>query len=111
LDKLIPEALPLLEAPPVVRSVHLNMLLRGVTFICSSSANALPLSVFLGQGRVKTHMKLCVEIFETDSPVERGVWSNSAAKVGPSAGVRCDLPRSRPHFSHITANCITQTCR
>jgi len=31
-DKHIPEALPLLEAPPAVRSVHLYKLLCGVTF-------------------------------------------------------------------------------
>ena len=88
MDKLIPEALPLLEKPPVVRLVHLYKLLRGVTFACSLSSNALTFRVFLGQERVKTPMKTCVEIFETDAPVERGVWSTSAAKLGRSAGVR-----------------------
>jgi hypothetical protein len=39
LDKLIPEALPLLEALPVVRLVHLYKLLGGVTFDRSSSSN------------------------------------------------------------------------
>jgi hypothetical protein len=33
-----------------------------------------------------------------DTPVECGVAATSAAKVGPSAGVRCDLPRNRPPF-------------
>ena len=50
LDKLIAETLPLLEAPPVVCLVHLQKLLCGVTFDCSSSSNASPLIVLLRQG-------------------------------------------------------------
>jgi len=56
LDKLIPEALPLLEAPPAVRLVHLYKLLCGGTFGHSSSSNALPLTVCLRQETVKTGM-------------------------------------------------------
>jgi hypothetical protein len=46
-DKFIPEALPLLEAPPVARLVHLYKLLHGVSFARSSSSKVLPLIVSL----------------------------------------------------------------
>jgi len=56
MDKFITEALPLLEAPPAVRSVHLYKLLCGVNFDRSSSSNALPLRVCLGQETGKNVM-------------------------------------------------------
>ena len=98
LDNLIPEALPLLEAPPAVRSVHLYKLLRGVTFDRSSSPNALPLTVCLRQETGKTGMEQCAGSFVGDAPAECGVGATSATQVGPSSGVRCDLPRDRPAF-------------
>jgi hypothetical protein len=96
LDKLIPE--DFLEAPPVVRLVHLYKLLCGVTFDRSSSSNALPLRVCLRQETVKTSIVPCEGIFVADTPVECGVRPTSAAQVGPSAGVGCDLPRNIPPF-------------
>ena len=98
LDKLIPETLPLLEAPPAVRLVHLYMLLCGGTFDRSSSSNALPLTVCLRQETVKIGMQQCEGSFVADEPDECAVWQTSAVQVGPSAGVRCDLPSLRPAF-------------
>ena len=59
LDKFITEALSLLEAPPVVRLVHLYKLLCGVTFDRSSYSNALLLRVCLRQEIGKTRMEQC----------------------------------------------------
>jgi len=98
LDNLIPEALPLPEAPPAVRLVHLYKLLCGGTFDRSSSSKALPLTVCLRQETVKTGMEQCEGNFVADAPAECAVRPTSAVQVGPSAGVRCDLPRDRPPF-------------
>jgi hypothetical protein len=98
LDKLIPEAIPLLVAPPAVRLVHLHKLLCGGTFDRSSSSNALPLTMCLRQETVKTCMQQCEGSFVADAPAECAVRPTSAVHVGPSAGVRCDLPRNRPPF-------------
>jgi hypothetical protein len=97
-DKLIPEALQLLEAPSVVRLVHLYKLLCGVTFDSSSSSNALTLRVFLRQETGKTRIEPCEGCFVTETAVECGLPATSAAKLGPSSGVRCNLPRNRPAF-------------
>jgi len=88
LDKLIPEALPLLEAPPAVRSVRLCKLLCGVTFDRSSFSNALPVRVCLRQETGKTRMERCEGSFVVDAPVERGVRATLSAQVVASAGVR-----------------------
>ena len=98
LDKLIPEALPLPEATPVVRFVHLYKLLCGGTFDRSSSSNALPLTVCLRQETVKTGMQQREGSFVADAPAECAVRPTSAVQVGPSSEVRCDLPRNRPPF-------------
>jgi len=97
LDKLIPEALPLLEAPPVVRLVHLYKLLCGVNFDRSSSSNALPLRVCLRQETEKKNWHGAVS-FVADTSVDYGVSPTSAENFGPSAVVRYDLPRKRPPF-------------
>jgi hypothetical protein len=52
----------------------------------------------LKAGYSKKSMVQCGGSFVVDTPVECGVAATSAAKVGPSAGVRCDLPRNRPPF-------------
>ena len=98
MDKLIPEAFPLLEVPPAVHLVHLYKLLCGGTFDRSSSSNALPLTVCLRQGTVKTGMQQCEGSFVADAPAECALRTVSAVQVGPSAGVRCDLPCNRPPF-------------
>ena len=111
LDKLIPEALPLLEAPPAVRLVHLYKLLCGGTFDRSSSSNALPLTVCLRQETVKTGMQHCEGSFVVDAPAECAVRPTSAVQVELSAVVLCDLPRNRPpflghygelHYAHVS---------
>jgi hypothetical protein len=33
-----------------------------------------------------------------EATVEYGAWPTSAARVGPSSRMRCDLPRNRPTF-------------
>ena len=96
MDKLIPEALPLLEAPPVVRLVHLYKLLCSVNFDRSSSSKDLPLRAYLRHETGKTRIESCEESFVTDEPAECGVRPTSAAKFGQSAGVRFDFPRNRP---------------
>jgi len=73
LDKLITEVLPLLEAPPAVRLVHLYKLLCGVTFDGSSSTNALPVSACLWQKTGKTIMELCEGRFLGEATVDYGV--------------------------------------
>jgi hypothetical protein len=97
LDNLIAEALPLPEAPPAVRSVHLYKLLCGGT-LDRSSSNDLPIRAFLREETGKTSMERCEGSFVTVAPAECGVWSTSAAQVAPSEGVRIDLPRIRPPF-------------
>jgi hypothetical protein len=97
LDKLSPEAFPLLEAPPGVRLVHLYKLC-GVTFGRSSSSNALPLRLCLRQETVKTGMEQSEGSFVADSPAECGVRPTSTAQVGPNAGMLSDLRRNRPPF-------------
>jgi hypothetical protein len=102
LDKLIPATLPLLEAPPLVRLVHLYKLLCGVTFDRSSS-NALLLRVCLRQETVKTRIQPCEGSFVADAPAECGGRPKPTAQFGPSAGVRCDLPRNRlPFVGHYS---------
>jgi hypothetical protein len=59
LDKLIPVALPLLEAPPVVCLVHLYKLLCGITLIVPTSSNALSPKGFLKQESKKSHGVVC----------------------------------------------------
>jgi len=59
LDKLIPEAFPLLVAPPVVCLVHLQKLLCGVILYRSSPSNALPIRVFLGQETGQNRIEPC----------------------------------------------------
>ena len=73
MDKLIPEALPLLEAPLVVRLVHLYKLLCGVTFDRSLSSQALALRMCLRQETGKTRMEECEKSFVADALVEYGV--------------------------------------
>jgi hypothetical protein len=97
LDKLIAEALPLPEAPPAVRSVHLYKLLCDGT-LDRSSSNALPIRAFLMEETGKTSKERCEGSIVTDASAECGVRSTSAAKVAPSAGVRIDLSRNRPTF-------------
>ena len=99
LDKLIPEALPLPEAPPAVRLVHLYKLLCGGTFDRSSPSNALPLTVCLRQETVKTGIEQCEGSFVADAPAECAVWPTSAVQVGPSAEVRCDLKTQQTAIS------------
>ena len=98
MDKLISVALPLLGARPAVRLVHLYKLLCGGTFDRSSSSNALPLTLCLRQETVKTGMQQCEGSFVADAPAECAVRPTSSAQVGPSAVVRCDLPRCKPQF-------------
>jgi hypothetical protein len=97
LDKLIAEALPLPEAPTAVRSVHLYKLLCGGT-LDRSYSNALPNRAFLRQETGKTSMERCEGGFVPEAPAECGVRPTSATQIGPSAGVRCDLPRNRQSF-------------
>jgi len=73
LDKLISEVLPLPEAPPVVRSVHLYKLLCGVIFDHSSSSNTLPLRECLWQKTGKTIMEQFEGSFLGDATVDYGV--------------------------------------
>jgi len=46
------------------------------------------------QETVKTSMEQCDRRFVADAPVECGVRPTSAAQIGPSSGLRCDLPRN-----------------
>jgi hypothetical protein len=85
LDKLIAEALPLLEAPPAVRSVHLYKLLCGGTSDRFSSSNDFPIRAFLRQETGKTNIEKCDGRFVTDPPAECGVRPTSAAQFGPNA--------------------------
>jgi hypothetical protein len=78
--------------------VHLYKLLCGGTFDRSSSSNALPLTVCLRQETVKTGMQQCEGSFVADAPAKCAVRQTLAVQVGPSGGVRCDLPRNRPAF-------------
>jgi len=98
LDKLIPEELPLLEAPPVVRLVHLYNLLCGVTFDRSPTSNVLPLRVCLRQETGTIGIEQSERTFVADAPAEFGVRPTSAAQVRPSAGMCCDLPCNRTPF-------------
>ena len=86
LVKLIPEALPLLEATPVVRSVRLYKLLCGVSFGRSSFSNALPLTVSLRQEKGKTRTEHCEGRFVADAPVDYDVCPTSAAQVHQANG-------------------------
>jgi len=43
-------------------------------------------------------MEQCEGSFVADAPAECAVRPTSAAQVGPSAEVRCDLPRNRTRF-------------
>jgi hypothetical protein len=43
-------------------------------------------------------MQQCEGSFVADAPAKCAVRSTSAAQIGPSGGVRCDLPRNRPPF-------------
>jgi hypothetical protein len=97
LDKLIAEALPLLEAPPAVRLVHLCKLLCG-GILDRSYSNALPIRAFLRQETGKTSMERFEGSFVADAPPECGVRPISAAQVGPSEAVSIDLSRNRPTF-------------
>jgi hypothetical protein len=107
-DKLIPEELPLLEAPPVVRLVHLYKLLCGGTFDRSSSSNVLPLRVCLRQKTGKTRIEPCEGSFVADAPAECGVGPTSAAQVGQCTGAIVICHEKDRHFLVIMANCITQ---
>ena len=71
LDKLIPEAFPLLVPPPVVRLVHLQKLLCGVILYRSSPSNALPISVLRAGNRTKSHRAV------------RGVHKGAGSQFGP----------------------------
>ena len=54
--------------------------------------------MYLRQETVKTHVESCEGSFVAVEPVEHDDRPTSAAQVGPSAGVSCDLPRNRPAF-------------
>jgi hypothetical protein len=97
LDKLIAEALPLPEAAPAVRSVHLYKLLCGGT-LGRSYSNDLIFRAFLREDTGKTSKEQCEGSFVTDAPAECGVRSTSDAQFGSNKAVRCDLPRNRPAF-------------
>ena len=109
LDKLITDALPLLEAPTAVRSVHLYKLQCGVTFDRSSSSNDLPVSACLWQKTGKTIMEQCEGSFfgwsncwlrcGPTSPAERGSLGRSDLKTRDNA-ISCQLWRntSRRHL-------------
>jgi len=98
-DKLITEALPLLEALPAVRSVHLYKLLCGVTFDRSSSSNAFPLRVCLRKETEKTLMELCEGSCVVYAPVGCGVRRTSAAQVRAMDECDCDLPQKQTAIS------------
>ena len=98
MDKLIPDALPLFEAPPVVRLVHLYKLLCAISFDRFSSSNALPLRAFLKQETGKPSMEPCEGSFVADATTECGVQPISPSKFGPSARMRFDLQLNRPPF-------------
>jgi len=97
-NKLIAEAFSLLEAPPVVRLIHLQKLPCGVTFDHYSCSNALNLRVFLSQETWKSPHTAVSWSFVADAPVECVVLRTSAANVQPSARVRCHLPRNTSPF-------------
>ena len=109
LDKLIPEALPRLEAPPVVWLVHLYKLLCGVTFDRSSSSNVSPHREFLRQETVKTGTEQCEWSFMADQPSEFGVRPTSAAALGQVQGCTWICNATDRHFLVIAAKCIMQT--
>jgi len=101
LDKLIAEALPLLEAPTVVRSVYLYKLLCGVNIDCSWSPNAPPLRACLRQETRKTLKELCEGSFVVYAPVRSVVRMPWAAQITEMDGCNCDLPPNRqPFLSH-----------
>jgi hypothetical protein len=84
LDKPIPEAVQLLEAPPVVCLCICVSCCVALLLIVPTSSNYLSLRVFLRQETIKTPMLQCVGSFVADVPVDCGVW--------PSARMCCDLP-------------------
>ena len=67
-DKPIPEALPLPEAPPAVRLVHLYKLLCGGSADCASPANGLPVRGILMQEKGKTRLEPGGGRFVVDAP-------------------------------------------
>ena len=85
MDKLIPEALPLPEAPPAVRSVHLYQLLCAVTVDRSSPPNALPLTVCLRQETGTTRIEPREDSFVVYAPEKHGVRATLAAEIEPRA--------------------------
>jgi hypothetical protein len=99
LDKLITEAIPLLEEPPVVCLVHLYKLLCGVTFDRSHIFKCCNSQGVVKAGNSKKNlMDYCVRSFVSDTPVECSVWPRTAANFGPRTGLRFDLPLNRPPF-------------
>ena len=109
MGKINLEALPLLEAPSVVRLVHLQKLLCGLTVDCSSSSKASLLKIFFGQEIEKIRMEPCDGSFVAHAPVECGIWPTSVAPVGPRARVCCDVKTQQTAISwplRPTASCI-----
>ena len=57
--------------------------------------------MFIRQETLKTRTEPCEECVVADAPAECGVWLTSAAQVGPSALVCCDLPRTTPYYGEL----------
>ena len=99
LDKLIPEALPLLEAPPLFRLVHLYKLLCGGTFYTSHTFKHFTYRSVPKAGKGKhTHTAIWGEFcgWRTCGGRARPTW---AVQVGPRrTGLQWQKKLNRPPF-------------
>jgi hypothetical protein len=104
LGKLIAEALPLPEAPPAVRSVHLYKLLCGGN-LDRSYSNALLIMAFLREETGKTRKQGDGSLV-ADSRAKCGLPPTSAASFGQIQGCVVLCHKRDRHLLVNTANCM-----